>query len=175
MSNQFLAEIRIFGFNFAPYTWAQCDGQSLPISQYAALYSIIGTNFGGNGQTTFNLPDMRDRTAVGAGQGLGLRSWQVGEMSGEATHTLQILEAPQHTHLATGGGGVAFANQTAAPTGSSYPGRGHLHPAYATSADTTLAAAAIGVTGGNQPHNNIQPVLVANYCIALQGIFPTRG
>jgi microcystin-dependent protein len=174
MSDQYIGEIRMFGFNFAPSQWAKCQGQLLDISQNAALFSILGTTFGGNGQTNFGLPNLQDLTAVGMGQGLGLMDWGLGGVFGEPSHTLTINEAPQHTHTATAGEGVAFGVQTPAPTATSYLGR-EKGGAYATTANTSLAAAVIGQTGNSLPHANIQPVLVMNYCIALTGVFPSRN
>jgi microcystin-dependent protein len=138
------------------------------------LFSILGTTFGGNGQTTFALPDLQDRTAAGMGQGPGLLDWGLGGVFGEASHTLTINEAPVHTHTATAGEGVAFGAQTTAPTSTSYLGR-EKGGAYAATANTTLAPQVIGQTGNSLPHNNTQPVLVMNYCIAQFGIFPSRN
>jgi microcystin-dependent protein len=174
MSDQYIGEIRIFGFNFAPTQWAKCQGQLVSIAQNSAMFSILGTTFGGDGQTTFGLPNLQDRTAAGMGQGPGLLDWGLGGTFGEANHTLSINEVPQHLHTATGGEGVAFGVQTAAPTATSYLGR-EKGGAYAATANTTLAGAVIGQAGGNQPHNNIQPVLVMNYCIAMFGVFPSRN
>jgi microcystin-dependent protein len=174
MSDQFIGEIRIFGFNFAPTQWAKCQGQLQSISQNAALFSILGTTFGGDGQSTFGLPKLQDLTAAGMGQGPGLLDWGLGGTFGEASHTLLINEVPQHTHTATAGEGVAFGNQTAAPTATSYLGR-EKGGAYATTANTSLAGQVIGPTGNSLPHANIQPVLVMNYCIALFGVFPSRN
>lgn len=174
MSDQFIGEIRIFGFNFAASGWAKCQGQLQSISQNAALFSILGTTFGGNGQTTFALPNLQDMTVVGVGQAPGLLDWGLGGTFGEAAHTLLIGEVPQHTHTATAGDGVAFPAQAAAPTATSYLGR-EKGGAYSASSNTTLAGAVIGQAGGSQPHANIQPVLVMNYCIALQGVFPSRN
>ena len=106
MSNQYIAEIRIFGFNFAPLDWAQCNGQTVAVDQNSTLFQIIGSTFGGNGTTTFNLPNLQDLTAAGIGTGLGLRNWPLGATFGEANHTLLISEVPLHTHSATFGGGV---------------------------------------------------------------------
>jgi microcystin-dependent protein len=158
MSNQYIAEIRIFGFNFAPLDWAQCNGQTVAIDQNSTLFQIIGSTFGGNGTTTFNLPNLQDLTAAGIGTGLGLRNWPLGATFGEANHTLLISEVPLHTHSAT-----------------SYPARAQANRAYNTAATTTLAPATLPPVGGSLPHNNIQPVLVMNYCIALFGIFPSQS
>jgi microcystin-dependent protein len=174
MSNQYIAEIRAFGFNFAPIDWAQCNGQTIAIDQNATLFNIIGTTYGGNGTTTFNLPNLGDRTAVGMGQGPGLMNWPLGATFGEANHTLLINEVPLHGHSATFGiAGVE--NETTVPSSISYPGHAQGSRAYSTSATTTLAPTTIGPAGGSLPHNNIQPVQVLNYCIALFGVFPSQA
>jgi microcystin-dependent protein len=174
MSNQYIAEVRIFGFNFAPIDWAQCNGQTIGIDQNATLFNIIGTTFGGNGQTTFNLPNLQDLTAVGMGQGPGLRNWPLGATSGEANHTLLITEVPLHTHPATFAT-ASGQNETTTPLATYYPGPAKNNRAYSTASGTTLAPATIGPGGGSLPHNNIQPVLVLNYCIALFGVFPPQA
>jgi microcystin-dependent protein len=174
MSQPYLAEIRVFGFNFAPLSWALCSGQLLPISQNTAVFSLVGTTYGGNGTSNFALPNLQNSIAVGFGQGSGLQNWSLGEAQGETAHTLLINEMAQHTHTATAGDGVAFAAQTAAPTSNSYLGR-ERGGAYGVTPTTTLAATAIGQTGSSQPHNNVQPILAMNYCIALSGIFPSRN
>jgi|HubBroStandDraft_1064217.scaffolds.fasta_scaffold00266_26 microcystin-dependent protein len=174
MADQYIAEIRIFGFNFAPVSWAQCNGQPMDISQNSTLFNIIGTTYGGNGTTTFNLPNFQDRTAAGMGTGPGLRNWPLGGIFGEANHTLLAGEVPLHTHQATAGlAGTTV--QVSSPTTTSYPGRPSNGFGYSTTANSTLAPATISLAGGSQPHNNIQPVLVMNYCIALFGVFPPQG
>jgi microcystin-dependent protein len=175
MSSQYIAEIRVFGFNFAPIDWAQCNGQTIDISQNSTLFQIIGTTYGGNGQTTFNLPNLQDLTAAGMGTGLGLMNWPLGAMFGEANHTLITTEVPGHSHSATFASGVAFDAQKTTPSTTSYPGRAQANHAYSTAAGTTLAPATIASAGGSLPHNNIQPVQVLNYCIALFGIFPAHS
>lgn len=172
MSEPFLAEIRVMPYNFAPRGWASCDGQLLPISQNTALFALLGTNFGGNGQTTFALPDLRARMAMHAGQGPGLSNHDLGETGGQAAVTLQSTEMPAHSHgLMGGASGLAAspANAAMAPpiTGASVyrmPG-----------ATTPMASESIGATGGNQPHENRQPYLGLMFCIAMQGIFPSRN
>jgi microcystin-dependent protein len=174
MSNQYIAEIRAFGFNFAPINWAQCNGQTIAIDQNVTLFQIIGTTYGGNGQTTFDLPNLQDQTAVGMGQGTGLRNWPIGAQFGEANHTLLSNEVPLHGHPATFGiAGVE--NETTVPSSISYPGHAQGSRAYSAAATTILAPATIGLAGGSLPHNNIQPVLVLNYCIALFGVFPSQA
>ncbi len=175
MSEPFIGEIRFFGFNFAPRGWAMCSGQTLSISQNTALFSLLGTMYGGNGQTTFALPDLRGRVAIHVGQGPGLQNYTQGEMSGEETHTLIATEMPAHTHSITASSAIGTQSSPAgAVIAGSDPSRGSAHFA-PDNPDSTLAAQTISAAGGSQPHNNLQPYLVGNYCIALEGIFPSRN
>jgi microcystin-dependent protein len=174
MSNQYIGEIRAFGFNFATINWAQCNGQIMAIDQNTTLFQILGTTYGGNGQTTFGLPNLQDLTPVGMGQGLGLRDWPIGSIFGEANHTLLINEVPVHTHAAAVAA-AASTIETPQPTATSYPGEIGRTFVYAPTSTTSLAGSAISITGGSQPHPNIQPILVLNYCIALYGIYPSQG
>jgi microcystin-dependent protein len=174
MTNQFVGEIRVFGFNFAPVNWALCHGQLVAISQNTALFSILGTTYGGDGVSTFGLPNLQDRLATHVGQGPDLSNWVLGEIQGETSHTLTINEVPTHTHQAVGADGVAFAGQLAAPAANAYYGR-ERGGAYANSANSTLHPSAIGFAGGSQPHSNTMPTLGMNYNIALFGIFPSRN
>jgi len=174
MSQQYIAEIRAFGFNFAPIDWAQCNGQTIGIDQNSTLYNIIGTTYGGNGTTTFLLPNLQDRTPVGMGQGPGMRNWPLGAVFGEANHTLLISEVPMHSHTATAASAPA-GSETAAPGPTSYPGEISRVFSYAPTTNGTLNSATIGSVGGSTPHNNIQPVQVLNYCIALYGVYPSRS
>jgi microcystin-dependent protein len=180
MADPFVAEIRIFGFNFAPTGWAMCNGQILPISQNTALFSLLGTYYGGDGKSTFALPNLQGSAAMHEGQGPGLSQRFLGEMSGSQSVTLIDSEMPVHTHsfnavntnanvpdpqgaaLAKGrytagtqNGAVAFY-QTAAP-------------------NVFMAPSAVAPAGGSLPHNNMQPYLTLNFCIALQGVFPPRN
>ncbi len=163
MAEPFLAEIRIMSFVFAPRGWALCNGQLLPINQNQALFSLLGTTYGGNGQTDFALPDLRGRTPLHVGN-----NHILGERLGEQMHALSISELPTHTHVVQGtntGGGQNPNNNVLAATGANSYG-----------AATNLAAMAAGMiagTGGSQPHLNMQPFLVLSACIALQGIFPS--
>jgi len=178
---EYIGIIKIFGGNFAPRGWALCNGQLLSIAQNTALFSILGTTYGGNGQTTFGLPDLRGRTAVGMGQGPGLPSVVQGELAGEANHTLITSEMPMHNHTAAVNSGNA--SQAAATAGASVATPGTLVGRNFTSTfgfntttpDTALNPATVGVSGGNQPHNNMQPYLGVNYIICLEGIFPSRN
>ncbi|PYI50737.1 phage tail protein [Paenibacillus flagellatus] len=164
MADPFIGEIRLFAFGFAPLRWAVCDGQLLPISQHTALYSLIGTTYGGNGTTHFAVPDLRGRTALGQGPGFPL-----GLSGGEAAHVLTVAEMPGHTHQAIASSDPA---NTVLPTGRVWARAENL--AYTDSGGIPMSGAALSSTGGNQPHNNMQPFLVGNYCIALEGIFPPR-
>jgi microcystin-dependent protein len=165
MSEPFLAEVRIVGFNFAPRGWAFCDGQILPINQNQSLYSLLGTTYGGDGRTSFALPDLRGRTPIHVGEGHGL-----GQKSGEETHTLSANEMPQHGHTAMASGNDAGGRDPAGMV------LGRALNLYAGPANLTgIRAGTIASTGGSQAHENEQPSLVLNFCIALQGLFPSRN
>ena len=175
MSDQFVAEIRIFPFNFPPTGWAFCDGQLMPISQNTALFALLGTTYGGDGKSTFALPDMQGNAPMQPGQGQGLSLRDLGEMSGVESITLLVSEIPVHTHsIATHN--LDFADtQNPAPT--ALLGKSANGLAYQTTVNanlTTLAPQALPPAGGGLPHNNMQPYLTLNFCIALQGIFPQR-
>jgi microcystin-dependent protein len=173
MSDQFVAEIRIFGFNFAPTGWALCNGQILPISQNTALFSLLGTTYGGNGQSTFALPNLQDSAPMHPGQGPGLSLHDLGEQGGEPFVTLLESEMPAHSHTA-GAQNVALGG-LAVPTGNTLnrPASGNLFTA-TVSPQVQMSLQGIGPTGGSNPHNNLMPYLTLNFCIALQGIFPPR-
>jgi microcystin-dependent protein len=174
---QFVAEIRMFAGNFAPSGWAFCDGQLMSIAQNTALFSLLGTNYGGNGQTTFGLPDLRGQAALAAGEGAGLTPRAVGEFIGEPAVTLLVTEMPIHTHalraVATPGTQTSASGGVFAVTGAV---RGGGPPVYASTPGTAplMNDQALGVVGGNLPHNNMPPYLVVNFIIALLGIFPAR-
>jgi microcystin-dependent protein len=175
MSQQFVGEVRLFPYSFAPRTWAYCAGQILPIQQNQALFALIGTTYGGNGSTTFALPDMRGRTVVGMGSGpLGTYQW--GQVGGSETVSLLQNQIPAHTHLWQV---TRDAGDTTAPASNYFAAsRAGGQPAAAYGAQTTpvvLAPTTIGIGGGSQPHENMQPYLGLAYCIALQGIFPSRN
>ena len=177
MSDAFVAEIRIFPFNFAPKGWAECDGQILPISQNTALFSLLGTTYGGNGQSTFALPNLQGRAAMHPGQGPGLSLRDLGEESGVEFVTLLTSEMPVHAHRF---GGAVDANGTnQSPVGSIWAqapnGRGSLACYHEAPPTGALNAIALSSSGGGLPHNNLQPYLVLSFCIALQGIFPPRS
>ena len=171
MADPFVAEIRIVGFNFAPIGWALCNGSLMPIAQNTALFSLVGTTYGGNGVSTFALPDLQGRVPMHFGQGPGLSSHDLGETGGVETVTLQPTEIPAHTHsLNAGTDAGAFEGPA-----SALPGASPAKPFHPGPADTTLASAALSNTGGGQPHNNMPPYLAMTFVIALQGIFPPRN
>ncbi len=163
MAEPFLGEIRIMSFNFPPKGWAFCNGQFMPINQNQALFALLGTTFGGNGQTTFALPNLQGRSPIHVGGGFGL-----GTNGGESAHTVSQAEMPQHIHFWQASS--QDANQGTAA--GAVLGRGNN--LYRTASNlTTIHPATIQNTGGSQAHNNMQPYLVLNFCIALQGIFPS--
>ena len=171
MSDQFLAEIRIFPFNFPPTGWAFCNGQLMPLSQNTALFSLLGTTYGGDGKSTFALPDMQGNAPMKPGQGQGLSLRDLGEMSGTETVTLLISEIPFHTHalMASQADGLVRLPVGEMPATVIGAALYAVPGATATMHQTTWSPA-----GGGLPHNNMQPYLTLNFCIALQGIFPQR-
>jgi microcystin-dependent protein len=186
----FLGTIQAFGFNFAPRGWANCSGQLMSIAQNSALFSLLGTNFGGNGQTTFGLPDLRGRAGLNMGQGPGLSSYDIGQLAGTESTTLIVTNMPAHTHAATAtvGAQVAGAASNSASTPSAtnkYLGASGGGPGAATIwSDALNSPVAMGgvsgsvdvaVAGGSQPFSLLNPYLVLNFCIALEGIFPSRN
>ena len=172
MSNPFVAEIRIFPFNFAPKGWAFCDGQILPISQNTALFSLLGTTYGGDGKSTFALPNIQGSAPMHPGQGPGLSLHDLGETGGSQTVTLLSSEMPAHSHTMNA---ANIPSDQADPTGRAM-GRSVNASAYVTGSPTLVQMDfnALTPTGGSQPHNNMQPYLTLNFCIALQGVFPAR-
>lgn len=166
MATPYLSELRMFSFNFAPKGWAQCNGQLLPINQNQALFSLLGTAYGGNGQTTFALPDLRGRTPMHAGAG-----YVQGQTGGQTAHTITMSEMPAHNHLVMAS---SNAPNAATPGGNFFASNTSFTP-YGTAPNTTMAPSDVTNIGGSQPHNNMAPYLVINICIALQGIFPSRN
>lgn len=167
----FIGELMLFAGNFAPNGWALCWGQLLPISSNTALFSILGTTYGGNGQTTFGLPDLRGRVPIGAGQGPGLPSFSLGELAGEAAHTLNQNELPPHSH------GIASTNANGTlvnPSGAFLARDPSGSPAYGATSSGSMNPGMVLPAGAGVPHNNMPPYLALNWCIALQGVFPPR-
>ena len=171
MSEPFLAEVKLFAGNFAPRGWADCNGQLLPINQNQALFSLLGTTYGGNGQTTFGLPNLQDRTAIHAGQGPGLSDRSLGQTGGSALATLSTAQMPSHSHRLRGaaladtgtpGGTVALAATTGAKV-------------YRSASNLVTMGAPLADSGIGQGHENRQPFLGMRYIIALQGVYPTRN
>ena len=171
MPEPFVGEVRMFAGNFVPAGWAFCNGQLLPISQNTALFSLIGTTYGGNGQSTFALPDLRGRVPVHPGQGPGLSNRVLGESAGAEAHTLVESEMTTHAHAL----GASSGNGTASTPAGRVPARSPAAiPQYGASADASLAPSAVAASGGSQPHNNMQPYLTVSFIIALQGVYPSR-
>jgi microcystin-dependent protein len=174
MADPFVAEIRIVGFNFAPTGWATCDGQLLPLSQNTALFSLLGTNYGGDGKSTFALPNLQGMAVMGAGQGNGLSPYFLGEERGEELVTLQSSEMPLHTHTAMAATDPA-EKLTPGPTQAlARSAPGNAWQSNGSSNLVQLAPEAVSPAGGSLPHNNRSPSLVMNFVIAMQGVFPPR-
>ena len=173
MSDPFIGEVRIFAGNFPPRGWAFCNGQLMPISQNTALFSLLGTTYGGNGMSNFALPDLQGRAPMQHGQGPGLSPRDLGETGGSETVTLLQTEVPQHNHL-VGAQTVALGG-SATPAGNtlSRPASGNLYGSGPP--NVSMAPQALAPAGGDQPHNNMMPYLTLYFCIALQGVFPPRG
>jgi microcystin-dependent protein len=173
MSEPFLAEVRMVGFNFAPRGWAFCDGQLLPINQNQSLYSLLGTTYGGDGRTTFALPDLRGRTPIHVGRSNGGGDHRLGQKSGEETHTLSANEMPQHTHTLR----ASSTDANTVVTPSNILARTTAADIYRDQPSNlvNLASGTVTNTGGGQAHDNMQPYLAVNFCIALQGLFPSRN
>ena len=185
MSEPFLGQIEVFSFGFAPTGWAQCAGQLMPIAQNQALFAVLGTTFGGDGIRTFALPDLRSRVPMGQGNGQGLTPRTVGQIGGEETHALTVGEIPLHSHSVAAISNPTTANNTDVPGGTVVLAQtvgvdkgGHplTFDIYApdNAPNQRMSATAIGTAGG-QPHPNLMPYVAVNFCIALQGLFPSRN
>jgi microcystin-dependent protein len=175
MSDPFVAEIRMFAGNFPPKGWATCDGQLLPISQNTALFSLLGTYYGGDGKSTFALPNLEGSAPLGQGQGAGLAEYFLGQVSGTDFITLLTSEIPIHTHFAKAHA-FDFGDQ-ASPTTLTSLAKSNNGASYTTTTNlsTAMAFQALSLTGGSLPHNNMSPYLVVTFIIAMQGVFPPRG
>ncbi len=173
MADPFVAEIRIFPFNFAPKGWAWCDGQLLPLSQNTALFSLLGTTYGGNGKSNFALPDLQGRAPMHPGQGPGLSLHDLGETGGSETVTLLESEIPSHSHSLRANNTLA---EVALPAGATIGRQTFNMFQTTTNANlTSMSPNSLAPAGGDQPHNNLQPYLTFYFNIALQGVFPPRG
>jgi microcystin-dependent protein len=177
MSEPFLGQLLLVPYNFAPRGWAFCSGQILPIAQNTALFSLLGTTFGGNGQTTFALPDLRGRAPLSSGQGPGLSSYDLGQVGGVESSTLTINQMPAHNHPAQSVLSASSVTKVGSTPTNNVLGGADI---YITGApDSAMAnnsiATTIGIAGGSQPFSLLQPYLVLNWCIALEGIFPSRN
>ena len=165
MSTPFLGEIKIVSFNFPPKGWAFCNGQLLPINQNQALFSILGTQYGGNGQTDFALPNLQGRMPVHVGNGI-----TIGQQGGETAHTLNISELPAHTHTPVGSGNPPSVTSASGNLWSTFSSN-----QYNNAPNQAMNPGCIGASGGSQPHDNMSPYLVLTFVIALQGIFPSQN
>jgi microcystin-dependent protein len=177
MAEPYVAEIKMFAGNFAPKSYAMCNGQLMSIAQNTALFSLLGTTYGGNGQTTFQLPDLRGRAALHQGNGAGIDPVVLGEMAGETAVTLTSGELPQHTHPLSGAI-IASSNPGETPATNTLFTNSAPNQLYATAPGTGglfLAPQTVTFQGGSQPHNNSQPYLAVTFIIALQGVFPARN
>jgi microcystin-dependent protein len=185
MAEPFLGQVEVFSFNFPPKGWAVCAAQLLPINQNQALFSLLGTTYGGDGIRTFGLPDLRGRIAVGWGQGPGLSNYNLGQLGGQETHTINNQEMGSHTHNWMVNSTTPATANTAVPSTSvvlgqttGVPAQGALFPLLLYTSGSpggALNSNSINTSGNNQPHPNIMPYLTLNICIALQGIFPSRN
>jgi microcystin-dependent protein len=171
MASPFVAEIRMFCGNFAPIGWAFCNGQLLPIGQNTALFSLLGTTYGGDGRTNFALPNLQGMSPMGQGAGIGLTPNTLGEAGGTAAVTLLTSQIPAHSHRARG---VARAGSSRVPSGGTWAKENRDLYTSAATAPTPMDASALASTGGGEPHNNLPPYLVVNFIIALQGVYPPR-
>ncbi len=172
MASPFIGQILTVPYNFAPFGYAFCQGQLLPISQNTALFSLLGTYYGGDGRTTFALPNLQGRVAIGQGQGPGLSPVVLGEQSGTESVTLNQTQMPAHTHTVQS---FALRGNQTTPAAAVWARSASGDTPYNATAGASMSASAIGLAGGSQPHSNMMPYLVLNYAIALQGIFPSRS
>jgi microcystin-dependent protein len=175
MADPFVAEIRIFPFNFAPNGWAWCDGQLLPLSQNTALFSLLGTTYGGNGKSNFALPDLQGNAPMFWGQGPGLSLYDLGQTGGSQTVTLLESEIPSHSHGLMAAAQIATSGVPSPSVGLGRSRGMNLYQSNTTQNVVQMSPSALGPAGGSLPHNNMMPYLTIYFCIALQGVFPPRG
>lgn len=179
MSDAYIGEIRCFGFTFAPVNWMQCNGQTLSIQAYTVLFSVIGTYYGGNGTTSFSLPNLQGQIPMHWGTTTGLPSTSVGEVQGTTAVALTLQQMPQHQHPIIGAAKATGSDRSATPTSTSYladsKGGFVYLPAPQTAPNTAFSLKAIGLTGGTQSHDNMQPYLTLNFCICISGVFPPHS
>ena len=175
MADPFVAEIRIFPFKFAPKGWAMCNGQILPISQNTALFSLLGTTYGGDGKSTFALPNLENSAPLMPGQGQGLSLYDLGQVGGSETVTLLESEMAAHSHSLMASAVVGDTNSPSANTSLARSSNATAYQSVINQNVVAMAFQAVSPTGGSLPHNNLQPYLTLNFCIALQGVFPPRG
>lgn len=173
MSDQYVGEIRLFGFTKAPDGWLPCNGQSLSISQYTTLYTVIGTTYGGDGNQTFNAPDLRGRVPIGLGQGQNLPNYPIGQSGGEDTHSLIDAEMPSHSHALVSSTAAASTATPGTTVHLATASTGNLYALAANAGTYQTMAPCVQPAGNSAGHNNIMPTVVANYCIAWTGIFPS--
>jgi microcystin-dependent protein len=171
MSDPFIAEIRMFGFTFPPRSWLDCNGQILSIAQNTALFSLLGTTYGGNGTTNYAIPNLQNMIPVGAGQGPGLSQYVLGQTSGTTNVTLLATQMPQHNHSFDSSSGDADSTNP----GGAVPARAAGETPYTNGAANTPLSTTVGLVGGNQPHNNMMPYLSIRFCICQFGVFPARN
>jgi microcystin-dependent protein len=171
-SEPYLGQIAMVGFNFAPVGWAFCNGQLMPINQNTALFSLIGTFYGGDGVTTFALPDLRGRVPIHQGAGPGLRNYVVGQTGGEEQVSLTIAQIPAHTHPLLG---QSALGNSASPTGNIWAAQSRLNVFSSAVPDSPMGAGAIGMAGSGLPHDNRSPYLSITYIIALEGVYPSQN
>ena len=174
MSDPFVAEIRMFAGNFAPTGWALCNGQLLPISQNTALFSLLGTFYGGDGKSTFALPNLQGSSPIGQGQGPGLSDYSIGQQGGSQFVTLLESEIPSHTHTLRGNFNTGDVNDPSPARALARSSTGFLYQSSTTSNLAPMAPQALSVFGSSLPHNNMQPYLTVTFIIAMQGVFPAR-
>ena len=178
MSEAYVGEIRCFGFNFAPYQWALCNGQQMAISQNAVLFSILGTTYGGNGTTTFGLPNLQGQIPMHWGTTSGLPTTVVGEVQGQSSVNLTTQQIPQHNHVISSATASTGVERSAIPTTTSYLSNakgGFVYQDPPVTPNAPFSPKAISMTGASLPHDNMQPYLTLNFCISLYGVFPTPG